>query len=50
MRDAYLQRRKNQVYDGDIPDDDDDKPADKLQGKPESGSGDNADKLKENAK
>lgn len=28
MRDAYLQRRKSQVYDGNIPDDDEDKPKD----------------------
>jgi phospholipid-binding lipoprotein MlaA len=32
VRDGYLQRRKSQVYDGEIPDDDDDKPKEKQDG------------------
>lgn len=47
MRDAYLQRRKSQVYDGDIPDEDEDKP---QQGKQDSDTTDQADKTKDNVK
>ncbi|MGZ3253308.1 MAG: MlaA family lipoprotein [Burkholderiaceae bacterium] len=42
VRDAYLQRRKNQVYDGDIPDEDDDMKKDKQDGKQSDEAADKA--------